>query len=541
MPPDSAPEPATERTHHEQHSKPKRAPSPWGVAPVPAAIALVAFALIFTQTRHYGLLGYDSYPIIVTSRVQSPADFTGNFTEKLMDGRYAHDFYRPLLNFSFALDYAIWRLQPVGCQLTNALLFAACAVALFALVRRLAGPRALIAPLAGMLFFLLHPTHFEVVPVPPRRADLLCGLWLALSLTCQLSPKALAMKRPPILPAVFGLLAIASKETGLILPALAFLAVLLYSPRSSVWKRALHAAIAIVPQIVVAAAMVAARLAVLGSLGGHRLAGLGDGPVGFPSAIIEIARRLISPQPVMQETSFAAWLAGGALLGLVITGVLMHAKRRSGNTAAVAARRPSRTGLFGILWVVLVSGTYVAAAQIEAWYLFLPVVGLAVFFAAATDALAGALRRGRRPARVAATVTLLLLLGVACWQARYSPFFQKYDEYERATTASSEFFEKLRTRIDAALDGTAVVAPPLPRWVRPQPAKPTMFGAAVLADYSVQAWAELAYSDRRIRVVKGRPSTIGRPASDELVVVLRALRRGFDSAIPQVYPQPSPR
>ena len=76
----------------------------WHLSVVAAAIALAAFALTFAQTKDYGLLGHDSYPIIIASRVQSLADLAGNFTEKLMDGRYAGDFYRPLLNFSFALD-----------------------------------------------------------------------------------------------------------------------------------------------------------------------------------------------------------------------------------------------------------------------------------------------------------------------------------------------------------------------------------------------------------------------------------------------------
>jgi hypothetical protein len=520
----------------EPRAHPNRARSASYIWVAPAVTALIAFGVIFGETRRYGLLGYDSYPIILTSRVQSFADFMGNFTEKLMDGRYFNDFYRPLLNFSFALDYALWRLRPIGYQLTNALLFAGCAVALFALVRRLVGPRAFIAPLVAMLFFLLHPAHVEVIPVPPRRADLLCCLFLALSLTSQLSPKALAMKRPPILPAIFGLLAIASKESGLILPALAYAAVLLYSPRSKVWKRALHAATAIIPHVLVTAVMVAARIAVIGDIGGHRATVLSYGPDRFPSAFIETGRLLLFPQAVMQKTSLAGWLAGAVVLGVTITGILTLATRRPHRPG----RRPVRAAVLGGLWAVLVSATYIVAAQIEPWYLFLPVAGLAVFVAGVTDGLAAALRRGAWPARITAAATLLLLLGLVGWQARYSPFFQKYDEYERATTASDTFFEELRKRIEATPNGAAILAPPMPRWVRPRPDQPTVFGAAILMDYSVQAWAELTYPNRRIRVTGGPRAMIGRPAPDELLVVLRALRSGFENAAPLPGPEPQP-
>ena len=60
------------------------------------ALALLAGAALFNETRHYGLIGYDTYPLIISSRVESWADFVGLFTEQLMDGRYPSAMYRPL-------------------------------------------------------------------------------------------------------------------------------------------------------------------------------------------------------------------------------------------------------------------------------------------------------------------------------------------------------------------------------------------------------------------------------------------------------------
>ena len=69
---------------------------------------------------------------------------------------------------------------------------------------------------ANLVFFLLHPTHYEVIPVPPRRPEMLGCLFMSLSLAWQLSTAALRMRRPAIMPAIFALLAFGSKETTII-------------------------------------------------------------------------------------------------------------------------------------------------------------------------------------------------------------------------------------------------------------------------------------------------------------------------------------
>jgi len=214
---------------------------------LPPVIVAALAAALFSQTRHYGLLGFDSYPIIVTSRIQSLADLLGTFTEKLMDGRYAGEFYRPLLNLTFAADHMLWGLKAFGYQLTNVLLLGGWAWALHALLRRLLGPRARVGPLVAVLVFMLSALQFEVLPVPARRADLLCGLFMVLALWLQLAPRALAGPRPPWWPALATLAALASKETAFVLPILIVVAVALYSERSNVRDRIRHAAIAVVP------------------------------------------------------------------------------------------------------------------------------------------------------------------------------------------------------------------------------------------------------------------------------------------------------
>ena len=106
---------------------------------IPILIGIATAVAVFAQTHSYGLFGFDSYPILLTSRVQNLHDLLGIFTEELMDGRFEGRFYRPILNLSFALDAAIWKLNPLGFQLTNAILFGAAIAVTWILARRLLG------------------------------------------------------------------------------------------------------------------------------------------------------------------------------------------------------------------------------------------------------------------------------------------------------------------------------------------------------------------------------------------------------------------
>lgn len=75
-------------------------------------------------------------------------------------GESVGDFFRPLTTLSLALDYHIWGEQPVFFHLTNLLLHALGALAVWTLARRLIGPS---AGFAAACFFAVHPAHCEPV------------------------------------------------------------------------------------------------------------------------------------------------------------------------------------------------------------------------------------------------------------------------------------------------------------------------------------------------------------------------------------------
>ena len=114
------------------------------------------------------------------------------------------------------------------------------------------------------------------------------------------------------------------------------------------------------------------------------------------------------------------------------------------------------------------------------------------------------------------------------YQIRYSPLLFHYGEGERATHAGRSFLDEVRGLIEEAPDGSIVPGPALPRRVPPRdPLR--VFGTMILLDYSVQAWADLTFPERRIRVEfhANRPPADLSAGTDEVVLLLTRRRRGF--------------
>ncbi len=164
------------------HTRPaERSVKPSAATTLGLLLAVGAAFLAHRFVLDLELMGWDSYPLIAASRIESFADLLGSFGEELMDGRYpGGDFYRPVTNLFFALDHAVSGLAPRGYQRTNLLIQLAGVVAVFALGRRWLGAGA--GCVVAALVFAVHPLQLETLPVAARRADMLFTLFLVLAL-----------------------------------------------------------------------------------------------------------------------------------------------------------------------------------------------------------------------------------------------------------------------------------------------------------------------------------------------------------------------
>lgn len=157
--------------------------------------------------------------------------------------------YRPVVVLSYAVNYAVGRLDPWGYHFVNVLLHALNAVLVFVIVRELFG-EGTFAFWSGLLF-ALHPIRTEAVAYVVGRAECLAGLFFLAAWWCYLRGRwAVA--------AVAFLLAALSKESALTFLAVAVLSDLVRGRRGE-WEAygSLGAA---------AVAALALRYAVLGGI-----------------------------------------------------------------------------------------------------------------------------------------------------------------------------------------------------------------------------------------------------------------------------------
>lgn len=146
-----------------------------------------------------------------------------------------HSNWHPLTIFSYAIDYAIWGLDPFGYHLVNNILHAINTALVFILALRLTALSTggetnrpatfeLASAMVAALLFGLHPLHVESVAWVSERKDLLSTLFYLLAVMAYISP-SLSNKKLPRLSATTGLfiLALLSKPMAISLPVVLLL------------------------------------------------------------------------------------------------------------------------------------------------------------------------------------------------------------------------------------------------------------------------------------------------------------------------------
>jgi len=476
---------------------------------LPIAIGILAAAAVFAQTRGYGFFGFDSYPILLTSRIQNLHDLAGNFTEELMDGRFEGHFYRPLLNLSFALDAAFWKLNAFGFQLTNALLFGASVGVTWILARRLLGSNAWFGASVAVLVFALHPTHIEVFPVPSRRPEMMAWIFGGGALALQL------WGGPQWLPAILSFLAMLSKETALMLPAWIFIAVLLTERNARASVRAT------IPHAIAFVGAVMLRLAALHGLGGYGHTKIGPMLSHGAHLIPNTLGIMLMPQPPLY-LKLAGLPVIPLCLFLALAGVVFPLRNASSN---VKFRKEANTFLIGAVWILMTSWAASLAGRIASWYVFLPVAGWALVMGALAETAWRAHRMRLTATRWLGTSVLFLIAVLTVFPALYSPFIHRYREWDEASAESRSFLSALDDVVEHAENGTAVPSPPVPRWAKVSSSAVAVRGAALFSGMTLDAYFELKYPERHVRLARKESD---RPEAGGVLVVPTGFVPGFD-------------
>lgn len=277
-----------------------------------ALVFLAAFVLYANTLGHGYVLddglvlqdnGYVQKGIRGIPDILSRDSFHGTLGESayLSGGRY-----RPLSLVMFAFEVSFFGMKPFAHHLMNVILYGLTAVVLLRLLRRVVFQEHPLAALSVTLLFIVHPVHTEVVANIKSRDEILSLLFVLLTFGYLLKEGS-DMNRWKA--AGCYVLALLSKENGIVLLAIAPLALFTFGDKS--WRLALRDCW---PLGLVAVAYVGLRLLLIGSRM-QEVPGVLDNPYVLAatdqklatilSVFIRYLRLMVWPHPLTYDYSFA--------------------------------------------------------------------------------------------------------------------------------------------------------------------------------------------------------------------------------------------
>lgn len=139
----------------------------------PLGLFLLALLVYANAADNKLLYSWDDNRYIEENVLVHTFDLKGIFTE------YYFAAYLPVTLLSYALEYALWGMNPVGYHTVNVILHALNVVLVFALAQHLTAHRGV--ALVTALFFLVHPAQVETVAWVSQRKNLLSMLFFLLA------------------------------------------------------------------------------------------------------------------------------------------------------------------------------------------------------------------------------------------------------------------------------------------------------------------------------------------------------------------------
>ncbi len=384
------------------------------------------------------------------------AGWGGQFIQRaLIDPVSGVEIFRPTRQVIFWADYFMWHLNPLGYHITNLLfLVATCfVVALLAwhLTRRKSA-----AIVAGLLFALM-PVHTAPIAEVASRGHVIAGFFVALTVLFYVLPRT---RRNRVLAVVCCILAIGSKETALITPALLGLYEIVYH-RDEVLRAPLRVILRQLPFWLCLAAAIGLRFLIFGRLSSSQY-GVGSWNLSYQAA----GYTLFVLAPFLNDISDAQTIAFWLVMALL-----------------VVVYRARREVAFGVLWVPLAL-FFTLASPPQERYFYTPSVGLVVALASILSQPFPLAVRWSRWAGALGTAALLLCLSWGAWI--------RVDAYRNAGEIVQTILAQVKTLHPTLPRGSQLVFVGIPEVIR----QGYIFNNPRQVEYAIQ-WL---YDDRSLRV-----------------------------------------
>jgi hypothetical protein len=448
---------------------------------LPLVLLLSVTALAYAPSLNNPFFGSDTWPWLASSRVPTFAEGVALAFMPIMPGtQFLAEvalFYHPLTSLTYAVDLALFGLQPTAMYATNLLVHLVAVGALYSLARGL-GLSNWAALLAASIQ-ALHPIAAATVPSLPRRQDVVVGAMLLISMSL-LARAALDEARPRwgflVASLLAFFLALGGKEIAYAgIAVVPFVIACRWHPGRPL-RPAVLAVLAFAMLEVVAFAI---RWYVLGGLGGYygseSVRGRLDGLIEF--YLRPYVTDVLWPLRALMPQRLRDWLL---VLGAIVAFVAL--------CAAVMRRRFVLVVLLGLVWQACFLGLYVVVhTSLSAYLLYVPLAGLALMLGALIEGGVDAFRNSQRAVQRAAGLVMsvgvaALLLGVV----RESAILTPYPEWADAGFVSDRFLEQALPCFNAA-DGGSVVVSDLPHRIDYPTERSQFVDAFVFEPYSLES------------------------------------------------------
>ena len=326
-----------------------------------------------------------------------------------------HDLFRPVVNLSYALDHAMWGLDPRGFHLTGIALHAATVLLLFALARRLLRDRGFETDADGPLaagiaagWFAVHPLMTQAVGYVSGRSEQLVLLFLLVAFLAMRRFLLTGDRRALACGLTAFVAAAASKESGAMLPLLllAWDRLLAAGDAAARRRRLIHVHLPLLAVIGIAA--VARILVFLGAEGGSAMLDPWRNLLTEATVVWRYMRLLVLPirQSILHPVESAAsavdpiGLAALAALGLLAAFLF------------VVRRRAPLAVLGGVWFLLVLAPSHLVPLQeaMSEHRLYAASAGLAFAASAGLAALLHRMAGRRRFSVLGASAAVLLVL-----------------------------------------------------------------------------------------------------------------------------------
>ena len=207
-------------------------------------LALLCFAT-YGEILGYYFTSIDSFPLLVSSKIDSWRDIGKVFSTPLGGGFPFGSYYRPVSELTYGFDSLIWGKDPFGYHLTDILLHLINSIIVFLAASILFRNynRGLFAAWTASVLFLLSPLNMSVITTMERRQDMVMAMMFSLSLLVF----GKAQKTESISPGwylfslMLGFFAVFSKESAFVLPVIVWALSFIFNGSNNYLKRAMRA------------------------------------------------------------------------------------------------------------------------------------------------------------------------------------------------------------------------------------------------------------------------------------------------------------